>query len=585
MNGQRPADEKGLDVHGWGIADYAAAYADGAAPGDVIEAVLAGLDRLDPRVLIGAPLRDRARADAAALAHADRATRPLFGVPFVVKDNVDVAGEPTTAGCPGYAYLARRDATLVARLRAAGAVVVGKANLDQFATGLVGTRTPYGTPPNALRPDLVPGGSSSGSAVAVALGAVPFSIGTDTAGSGRVPAALNGIVGFKPTVGKVSTAGIVPAVRRLDCPSVFARSVAEAQLVVHTISGPDPADALSRTPTSVRPMRWPPRVGVATRWPDELSMDDGLRRQFDAAVERLAGLGAAIVQVDLAPALELGAMLYGSAIVAERATAVGDAVAKNLEGLDPTVAGIIRAATSWTASDAYATEYRLAELRMQVAALWERVDVLATPATPILPTLAAVAADPLGVNRTVGLLTSFVNLAGATSVVVPCAPGRPGGLQLVAEAWHDDELAAFADAYVSGALGPAPAALTVVVVGAHLSGLPLNGQLTTRGAWLRATTTTAPRYRLHALAGTEPPKPGLRRVTEGGAPIEVEVWSIGATELGTFLDGVPAPLGLGSVELADGSWHHGFICEDWALNEAEDITAFGGWRAYLAARA
>ncbi|MFT3851938.1 MAG: allophanate hydrolase [Ilumatobacteraceae bacterium] len=520
--------------------------------------------------------------DAAALAAVDPATLPLFGVPYVVKDNVDVAGEPTTAGCPGYTYVAERDATVVAKLQAAGAIVVGKTNLDQFATGLVGTRSPYGSPPNALDPDLVPGGSSSGSAVAVALGAVPFSIGTDTAGSGRVPAALNGIVGFKPTVGRVSTAGVVPAVRRLDCPSVFARSVADARLVAEAIAGPDAADALSRPPAAVRPMRWPPRVGIPSRWPDVV--DAELRRQFDAAVERLAGLGASIVTVDLDPALQLGAMLYGSALVAERATAVGDAVRAGIAGLDPTVAGIIGDAAAWTATDAYAAEYRLADLRAEAATLWREVDVLTTPATPILPTRAAVAADPLGVNRTLGLFSTFVNLIGATAVVVPCEPGRPGGLQLVAEAWHDDELAALAGAYVAGTLGPPPAAHTVVVVGAHLSGLPLNGQLTALGAWLRDTTTTAPRYRLHALPGTVPPKPGLRRVTDGGAAVEVEVWSIGAGELGAFVAGVPAPLGIGSIELADGSWHHGFICEGWALDGAEDVTEFGGWRAYLAAR-
>ena len=377
---------------------------------------------------------------------------PLYGVPFLVKDNIDVAGVATTAGCPGFAYVPAADATLVARLRAAGAVVVGKTNLDQFATGLVGTRSPYGVPPNVLRAELVPGGSSSGSAVAVALGAVPFSIGTDTAGSGRVPAAFNGIVGLKPTVGRLSCAGVVPAVRRMDCPSVFARSVADARRAVDAMAGADCADVFSQAPLDVAPTRWPPRVGVPDPWPLDVPLDDELRAAFDLAVGRLASMGVPIVPIDLSPALELGEMLYGSAIVAERAAAVGDAVARGVTGLDPTVATIIAGAGAWTAVDAYRAEYRIAELRARFAEVWSTVDVLATPTTTILPTLAAVAADPFGVNRTVGTLTSFVNLAGATCIVVPGEPGVPAGLQLVAPAWHDDALADLAEDDERGAL-------------------------------------------------------------------------------------------------------------------------------------
>jgi allophanate hydrolase len=415
----------------------------------------------------------------------------------------------------------------------------------------------------------------------VALGAVPFSIGTDTAGSGRVPAALNGIVGLKPTLGRVSLAGIVPAVRRLDCPSVFARSVGGAQVVVAAIAGPDPRDALTRVPTDLRPMRWPPVIGVPAAWPAGVGLSDEMASWFAAAVDRLRAIGATVVEIDIAPALELGAMLYGSAVVAERAAAVGGAVAKGVDGLDPTVASIIADSMLWSAVDAYRAEYRLADLRAAFDATWDGIDVLALPTTAFLPTRAAVRADPIGVNRALGALTTFVNLADAACVVVPMEPGVPAGLQLVARAWRDDELAELAASYVAGALTTPVTDLSIVVVGAHLDGLPLNGQLTERGAWLRRRTTTASTYRLYELAGTVPAKPGLRRVRSGGAAIEVEVWAIGAAELGSFVGQVSAPLGIGTVELADGTWEHGFICEGWALDGARDITDFGGWRAFL----
>ncbi|MCU1503764.1 MAG: atzF, partial [Ilumatobacteraceae bacterium] len=553
-----------IDIHHWGIDQFRDAYRDGASVGEVVDAALALVRALPAAVLIGPPLEARARADAAALTGVDPASLALYGVPFVVKDNIDVAGEPTTAGCPGYAYVADADATLVERLRAAGAIVVGKTNLDQFATGLVGTRSPYGTPRNALRAELVPGGSSSGSAVAVALGAVPFAIGSDTAGSGRVPAALNGLIALKPTLGRVSMAGIVPAVRRLDCPAVFSRSTADARDVADVIAGPDRADPYSRAPWPTRPMRWPPVIGVPDPWPDDVALDVSMRDWFDASVKRMIGLGATVVGVDVAAALELGAMLYGSAMVGERAAAVGDAIASGIDGLDPTVAAIITESSRATAVEAYRAEYRLAELRAACAEMWTTIDVLALPTTPNLPTLAQVRDDPIGVNRTVGQLTTFVNLADAACVVVPMEPGVPGGLQLVAAAWHDDELLRLGDSYLRGELAPPAPSMTIVVVGAHLDGLPLNGQLTSRGAWMRERTTTAPTYRLYELAGTVPRKPGLQRVAEGGAAIEVEVWSIGPTEFGSFVDGVPAPLGIGTVELADGTWHHGLISEGWA---------------------
>jgi allophanate hydrolase len=462
-----------LDVRGWGIAQFRDAAGRGVRATAMADAALRLLAELPPAVLIGEPLSERALTDAAALDGADPDELPLFGVPYVVKDNFDVAGCVTTAGCPGFGELATADSTVVARLRRAGALVVGRTNMDQFATGLVGTRSPHGTPPNRLRPELVPGGSSSGSAVAVALGAVPFSLGTDTAGSGRVPAAFNGIVGLKPTLGSVSTAGIVPAVRRLDCPSVFTRSITDASDVLRVIAGADAADAFSRAPEPVQPLRWPPVIGVPELWPDGLALTDEMRQWFEAAVTRVADVGGRIQTIDLVPLLALGDLLYGSAVVGERTAAVGDAVERGVDGLDPVVAQIIGDGTRFTAVDAYRTEYRLAELRAEAARIWAEVDVIALPTTPRLATVDEVRADPFGVNRQLGQLTTFVNLAGAACVVVPMEADIPAGLQLVAPAWHDDELLRLAEGYLSGHLPPPPPSRTLVVVGADT--LPFGG--------------------------------------------------------------------------------------------------------------
>jgi allophanate hydrolase len=405
----------------------------------VIDDVLADLADAPTGVLIGPPLVELARADAARLDQS-APNLPLHGIPFVVKDNIDVAAATTTAACPGFAYLARRDAAVVAALRAQGAVVVGKANLDQFATGLVGTRSPYGTPPNALDARLAPGGSSSGSAAAVALGYVPFSLGTDTAGSGRVPAALNGIVGYKPTVGRVDTRGVVPAVRRLDCPSVFARNVADASRVAGVL---DRGAGLHRR-TGGAALTGHEIVGVPARWPDGVEIDPVVATAFEAAVERMAAAGTTLVRIDVAPLVELGAMLYGSALVAERTLAVGAAIADGIDGLDDVVAAIIRRGFELTAVDAYRTEYELVARREAALAVLEPVDVLALPTTPFAPTLDDVRADPFGVNERLGVLTTFTNLLGLPAVVVPIGAGSPVGLQLLAARDCDRELLSFA---------------------------------------------------------------------------------------------------------------------------------------------
>jgi allophanate hydrolase len=408
----------------------------------VIDDVLADLAEAPAGVLIGAPLVELARADAARL-DGSAPTQPLHGIPFVVKDNIDVAAVPTTAACPGFSYVARRDAVVVAALRARGAIVVGKANLDQFATGLVGTRSPYGTPPNALDPRLVPGGSSSGSAAAVALGYVPFSLGTDTAGSGRVPAALNGIVGYKPTVGRLDTTGVVPAVRRLDCPSVFARSVGDASRVAAAIGRASGRHRAADGPTDAGQQVV---VGVPSRWPTGVDVDPRVETAFEDALDRLTASGHALVRIDVTPLVDLGTMLYGSALVAERTLAVGHAVAAGVDGLDEVVATIIRRGFELTAVDAYRAEYELTTRRAAAVAALEAVDMLALPTTLVVPTLDDVRADPFGVNERLGTLTTFTNLLGLPAVVVPIGAGAPVGLQLLAARGQDTELLAFAAA-------------------------------------------------------------------------------------------------------------------------------------------
>ncbi|MEU6376343.1 allophanate hydrolase [Streptomyces sp. NPDC046909] len=525
-----------------------------------------------PEIWIDLRPRDEVEAEARAVAARVAAGEhlPLAGRLLAVKGNIDVAGLPTTAGCPAYAYRPEADAPAVARLRAAGAIVLGTTNLDQFATGLVGTRSPHGAVRNAHDPARISGGSSSGSAVAVALGIVDLALGTDTAGSGRVPAAFNGIVGLKPTRGLVPTAGVVPACASIDCVTVFARTLPEAeQALSHMSSGTLPA--LPGRP----PGPW--RIAVPAR--EQLGeLDEGWAEAYEAAIARLAAAGASVREIDLTPFTEAAAMLYEGAFVAERYTAVGSFVDKLIEegspGLDPTVAGIITRARDIPAHQLYADQERLAALRTRAEAELADADALLLPTTPGHPTLAEVAADPLGANARLGRFTNSTNLFDLAAVAVPAGEvnGLPFGVMLIGPAFTDERLAR-----IAGLLQPET---RLAVVGAHLSGQPLNPQLLALGARLDRTTTTAPVYRLHALR-TTPPKPGLVHVGEGGAAIEAEVWRLPAEGLGRLLAALPRPMALGSVELADGERVPGFLCEPAALVDAEDITSYGGWRAYL----
>lgn len=483
-----------------------------------------------------------------------------------------MAGLPTTAGCPSYAYHPEADAPVVAGLRAAGAIVLGTTNLDQFATGLVGTRSPHGAVRNAYDPAKVSGGSSSGSAVAVALGIVDFALGTDTAGSGRVPAAFNGIVGLKPTRGLVPTAGVVPACASIDCVTVFARTLPEAeQALSHMATGTTPPLPARR------PGPW--RIAVPAR--DQLGeLDEGWAQAYEAAVAQLAAAGATLRELDLSPFTDAAAMLYEGAFVAERYTAVGafvdKATAAGDDSLDPTVAGIITRARDLPAHQLYADMDRLAALRTRALAELADADALLLPTTPGHPTLAEVAADPLGANARLGRFTNSTNLFDLAAAAVPAgeANGLPFGVMLIGPAYTDERLAR-----IASLLQPET---RLAVVGAHLTGQPLNPQLLALGARLDRTTTTAPVYRLHALR-TAPPKPGLVHVGEGGAAIEAEVWRLPAEGLGRLLTALPRPMTLGSVQLADGTEVPGFLCEPSALTDAEDITSCGGWRSYLKA--
>ncbi|MCC6433558.1 MAG: allophanate hydrolase [Acidimicrobiales bacterium] len=544
----------------------------------------AALATEDPATFIALADRDAALRALAAIGP----DAPLAGVTFAVKDNIDVAGLPTTAACPSYAYLPTADATAVARLLAAGASCVGKTNLDQFATGLVGTRSPYGTPRNPIDARLAPGGSSSGSAVAVARGVVDLALGTDTAGSGRVPAAQCRIVGIKPTPGRLSTRGVVPAVRSVDCISIFSRDVA-AGVRARALAEGDDGDAFTRPPGV-----WPGRIrrlGIPTGT-DLVLEGPADRDAWERTIARAASLdGIEVVEVDLGPLLATGRLLYESAWVAERYVAVGEHVAAGHADIDPVVRAIIEPAATRPATEAYRGAYRLAELRRAAASAWAGVDGLLTPTTPGVASLAEVAADPIGRNSRLGTYTNGVNLLGWCAVAVPGADrtdGWPFGVTVAGPAWADDAVAAVA-ARLSGGPAPVPAVpdgLDVAVVGAHLSGMPLNHQLVDRGAVRVCETATAPQYRLWAIAGGPVPKPALQHVgpAQGGAALAVEVWRLPWAAVGPFLAEIPAPLGLGTLTLVDGREVTGFIAEPRALDGATEVTAFGGWRAYVASR-
>jgi allophanate hydrolase len=559
---------------------------------DAVRAAYSRIAEVDrPEVWIS--LRPQADAEVDAIAVDRRVAAgehlPLAGMTVAVKDNIDVAGLPTTAGCPAFAYDPTVDAPVVARLTAAGAVVLGKTNLDQFATGLVGTRSPYGAVRDSRRPDYVSGGSSSGSAVAVALGIADLALGTDTAGSGRVPASFQGIVGLKPTRGLVPTRGVVPACRELDCVSVFARDVVTSSRALAVIAGVDDADPTSRPWPTTAPLgaSVAPRVGV----PDGAllaTLSDDVR----AAVEKAAGVlekaGAELVVVDVAPLLDAGALLYGGAFVAQRYAAFGAWAAEHGDEMDQTVRRIVAAAGEMSAHDYVADNERLDVLRIASRALFADIDAVLLPTVAEQPTIAEVQADPIAVNSRLGRFTNGCNLLDLCAVAVPVhetADGGQVGVSLFAPAFADLrtlQIAALVTDEAPDAV-ELPAAVDgfpLFVVGAHLSGMAANSALTSRGARLVGPRRTAPTYRLYDLGG-EVRRPGMLRVTDGGAQVDGEVWLLPPAQVGSFLATVVAGLALGPVELDDGSRTTGFVGEAAATQGAVDITEHGGWRAYL----
>jgi len=576
-------------------------------PVDVVESLLERIARRgDDKVWIHRVPAEALLEQARKLEDESPDRLPLYGVPFAIKDNIDLGGHPTTAACREFAYTPPASATVVQRLVDAGAIPIGKTNLDQFATGLVGTRSPYGACRNPFDPAYLAGGSSSGSAVAVAAGLVSFSLGTDTAGSGRVPAAFNNIVGLKPTRGLLSTRGVVPACRSLDCVSIFALTVGDAMEVLAVAQGFDPADPFSRR-AAAAPAPGLERFyfGVPAARDLEFFGDREAARLFAAFLKQLEELGGVEVEVDFRPFLETARLLYEGPWVAERYAAIRKLMERRPEALHPVTREVIARGTKPSAVDAFEAYYRLKALRRATAAVWKEIDFLALPTAGTIYRIADVEADPIRLNSNLGHYTNFVNLLDLSGLAVPAGfrtDGLPFGATFLAPAFQEEALGALG-MRIQRALGlplgatkvalperdtQAPTAahrgmVQLAVCGAHMAGLPLNRELVERGARFVREARTAPHYRFFALEAFAPPRPGLVRAAPGHS-IAVEVWELPATELGGFVDAIPAPLGIGTIELEDGAAVRGFLCEQYATEGAREISALGGWRAYLATR-
>jgi allophanate hydrolase len=558
----------------------------------------------DPALFITLRDEEDALAEAASLERNSARDLPLYGIPIAVKDNIDVAGMPTTAACPAFAYDAKQDATVIARLRAAGAIVIGKTNLDQFATGLVGTRSPYGVPRNALRDDLIPGGSSSGSAAAVAAGLVPLSLGTDTAGSGRVPAMFNNIVGLKPSLGLVSNAGVVPACRTLDCVSIFSLTVEDSWTVLRVIAGHDARDPFSRNiPLGTLEGSFnDARLGIPAAKDRDFFGDDDAAQAYDIALARARDLGAVLTEFDFAPFGETARLLYEGPWVAERWSVIEELARRDPDAIHPITRAIIAPGASRSAVETFRAFYRLEELRAQIRPLWSDLDALLLPTAPCLYTLAEVEADNVRLNSRLGTYTNFVNLLDLCGLTVPTlitADRKAYGVTFLAPSGRDGFLASLAHTHEAASrlplgagrtaparpstLPPAPRdanRIEVALFGAHMRGLPLNRDVVALGGKFVRPAETAATYRCFLLAGAIP-RPGVLRVDKGGASIEAEIWAMPPDGFGRFVASIPPPLGFGTVILSDGSEVKGFLVEATATAGARDISHFGGWRAFL----
>jgi len=581
------------------------AYRSGFQPSDIVSETYRRIAAVgDPGIFLHLIDRDAAIAAAQQLGPFDPVAQPLWGIPFAIKDNIDAAGLPTTAACPEFTYDAEVDAFVVGLLRDAGAILIGKTNLDQFATGLVGVRSPFTPPKNAVDPEIVPGGSSSGSGVAVSQGLVAFALGTDTAGSGRVPAALNNVVGLKPSLGALSASGVVPACRTLDTISIFALTVEDAYAAFRVANVFDPADAYAKHVSASGLGALPPAfiVGVPDVATREFFGDTMQAESFADALESISTLGGKIVELDFTPFYEIAQMLYDGAWVAERYTVVKSLIELDRDALHPATLKVISRAEGLSADDAFNDFYRMADKKRAVEPILDRFDIFCVPTIPTFYTVQDLEADPIGPNSRLGTYTNFVNLLGLCGIAVPVGPrsdSRPGSVTLLAGAGHDGQIAALASALhrrygpALGATGwhlperddiapqPGPDEMAVAMVGAHMAGLPLNGEVTRLGGRFLYPMETAPEYRLYSLAGGPPQRPGLVRGGNGAA-IALEVWALPLAAFGEFMNSIPQPLGIGTVVLADGRRVKGFLCESAGLEGAEDITTHGGWRAYLA---
>lgn len=580
-----------------------AAYEAGKSPQDIVEQVFDRIAEVDdPGIFIH--LLDKSEVlNAAEALGAYDASKPLWGVPFAIKDNIDAEGKPTTAACPEFAYKADEDSFVVAQLRAAGALLIGKTNLDQFATGLVGVRTPYGAPKNALDPEIVPGGSSGGSGVAVGHGIVTFSLGTDTAGSGRVPAALNNIVGLKPTLGTLSASGVVPACRTIETISVFALTVSDAYAVFEVANKYDARDAYAREyPAGALAEPSPNlRVGIPNAATIEFFSDDVQAASFAQSVEVLKASGAEIIEIDFTPLYDVAKMLYQGAWVAERYTVIEDLLKTNPDAILPVTKQIITHAETISSADTFRGLYRLEELKRKAEPIMGSVDMLCVPTIPTFYTVADLEADPITPNSNFGTYTNFVNLLDMCGIAVPAVPrsdGRPGSVTLLAPAGQDAFVASIATlfenahphhlgatswAFAAANLPPASVADTeteIAVCGAHMSGMPLNHQLTSRNGRFLRTVASADAYKFYALAGDGPARPGMVRVESGGSAVKMEIWALPKSEVGSFIEGIPSPLGIGTVILENGEAVKGFICEAFGADGAVDISDIGDWRVY-----
>ena len=572
-------------------------------PSQLITLCLERIEQADPAIWISKCSTDLLLQRAAELEDMPIANLPLYGVPFAVKDNIDVAGMKTTAACPAFGYSPERNAFVVQQLLDAGAILMGKTNMDQFATGLVGVRSPHGVPGNVFNPEYIPGGSSSGSAVAVALGQVSFALGTDTAGSGRVPASFNNLVGFKPTRGRISCSGVVPACRSLDCVSIFALQLSDAKCIWQVASAYDAEDAYARPakrPDKAIDLR-SPRVAIAQEEQLNFFGDAAAEASYRVSLEVLRKAGAKLIEMDMSALFEAAKLLYGGPWVAERYIATTPIIEENSDAIDPVVRTIISGGSTPSAVDAFNAHYNLESLRKKAQLIWTDADFIILPTTGTIYTQSEVKVDPISLNTNLGYYTNFMNLLDFCGCAVPTAfreDGLPAGITLFGPAHSDEAVLTFSDAiHKKSGVGYGQRCqqpdgtmegsaeeefIDVFVCGAHMEGLPLNIQLIGVGAHYLREATTASEYEMYLLPATPtlPPRPGLVRSEKSSWPQQGEIWRIPIENFGDFMKKISYPLGIGQVTLNDGSQVYGFICDALVSEHTEDISQHGGWRAF-----